>query len=207
MLIKQTVEQFVQSLASDSPAPGGGSASALSGAMAAALLAMVCNLTLGRPKYAAVEGELTVILAQAAQAQQRLMALVDRDTEAFNQVMEAYRLPKESTADQAARTNAIQLAVREAAEVPLQVANLCLEVLKLLPALTDKGNSNAITDMGVAARLAETGVQGAVYNVLINLGSIKDEVYVRSTTATCEGLVWESQKTLELVHGAVKNKL
>jgi len=209
MLVNQTVKQFVDSVASDAPAPGGGSVSALAGALAAGLVAMVCNLTIGRPKFAEAEGELKQLLDRSSTLQAELLKLVDQDAESFNQVMAAYRLPKEADEDKLKRSTAIQTATKSAAAVPLKVAGNCFDLLKMIPVLTEKGNPNAITDIGVAARMAEAGLQGAVYNVLINLGSLKDETFVAEAKALSDKYITESReiaaKTHQTTNAAVSN--
>lgn len=174
-LITLTVENFLDELASDSPAPGGGSVSALAGANAAALCEMVCNLTIGKEKYQNVSGELAAIKAKAAALRKTLVTAIDLDTEAFNQVMAAFKLPKGNDAERAARTQAIQDAYCQAIDVPFAVAEACAEILKLLPAVALQGNQNALSDAGVAANMALAGLEGAILNVRINLPSLKDE--------------------------------
>ena len=139
--------------------------------MAAALATMVCNLTVGREKYAAVEKKMDDILQEATKIQLRLTELVDDDTRAFNQVMNAFRMSKEDPN----RSGAIQNAMIQAAKVPLEVAEYSDKVLDLAYTVAQDGNKNAITDIGVAALFAESAVRGALLNVRINLGSIKDE--------------------------------
>jgi methenyltetrahydrofolate cyclohydrolase len=207
MLVNQTVREFVDIVASDAPAPGGGSVAALAGAMAAGLVVMVCNLTLGRPKYAVVEQELLGVKSRAEVMQQQLLELVDRDTESFNKVMTAYRLPKACEEETLFRSRAIQATSQEAAQVPLQTAELCWEVLQITDNLVSKANPNAITDMGVAANISETGLQGAVYNVLINLGSIKDEEFCMRARQRCQDLVAQARVVLARVGRAVEDNL
>ena len=207
VLINQTVKEFVASIASETPAPGGGSVAALSGAMAAGLGVMVCNLTLGREKFASFEVEISEVQARLTELQKKLLTLVDKDTEAFNLVMAAYKLPKESESDKAARLAEIQVANREASEVPLLVAQSCLEILKIVPVLIEKGNQNAITDMGVAARMAESGLQGAIYNVRVNLSSIKDTNFVAKANELAAQLLVQGKILLEQVHTGVVARL
>jgi formiminotetrahydrofolate cyclodeaminase len=207
MLIAKTVTGFADELASSSPAPGGGSVAALSGALGAALGVMVCNLTIGKAKYEAVWAELEPVKKEAEQLQQRLLELIDIDTDSFNKVMAAFKLPKETDEEKKARSEAIQAATMGAAEVPLEVALLCLKALRLTPMLAESGNENAISDIGVAAQQAEAGIQGAVLNVKINLGSIKDESFRQQAAAKAAGYLAEGQKIKEQVMDIVNNKL
>ncbi|MDY0091719.1 MAG: glutamate formimidoyltransferase [Candidatus Vecturithrix sp.] len=170
---------FLEDLASGSPAPGGGSASALAGALAAALASMVCQLTQGKKKFAEVTQEIEAIHAKMRQVQSRLQQLVTEDTIAFNAVMDAYKLPKTTPKEQTARQEAIQHAAKRAAETPLEVMQQALEVIKSAEILAEKGNPNAITDAGCAVHLAKAAIEGAALNVKINLNSIADAAFTQ----------------------------
>lgn len=206
-LVDLTVRGFVGKVASLSPAPGGGSVGALSGALAAGLLEMVCNLTIGRAKFAEVEEEMRGIAGKGQLLQKQLLELVDRDTEAFNTVMDAFKLPKETEEEKKARSAAVQAANRQATEIPLMGAGLCLEVLKLIPVVAEKGNPNAITDIGVAARMAESGLQATILNVRINLGSLKDEAYVSQVNSQVTGYLLDAGRLLEKTVEIVNSRL
>ena len=175
MLIKKTVENFSMELASDSPAPGGGSVSALAGSLAAALVAMVSNLTVGKEKFCQYEPEVQKALEDAEGLREKLLELVDEDTEAFNKVMVAFKLPKETEMERQKRSSAIQQAFIGAAQLPLQVVNNCLRIMQTSEVIIDWGNPNAVSDAGVSVLMAAAGARGAAMNVRINLGSIKDE--------------------------------
>ncbi len=177
MLEKRT-EEFLEELASDSPAPGGGSVAALCGALGAALVAMVCRLTVDKPKYADVSDELRQVMDRADGLRRTFAQLVERDTEAFQAVMSAFRLPKASDDEKAARSAAIQEATRGATEVPLEVHNLTVELMNLASRAAHQGNVNSISDAGVAAEMARAAARSAAMNVQINLGSLKDLEYV-----------------------------
>ena len=179
-LKNKTVEGFVAELASSSPAPGGGSAAALSGAIGAALVSMVCRLTIGKKGYEAFEKEAETVLEQSDPLWVELVSAIDRDAEAFERVMDAFRLPKGNDDERNRRSAAIQGAFREACESPRNTALKCLEVLRLCEILLGKVNVNAISDLGVAASSAYTGLEGALMNVAINLPSIKDVTYTSS---------------------------
>lgn len=174
MLMQMKLSEFLEELGSSSPAPGGGSISALAGALGGALAAMVCRLTVGNSKYTEVQPEIEAILVQADQLTSMLARCVDADTEAFNKVMAAYKLPKVTDAEKSIRGEAIQQAMIAATKLPLEVAVSCLQVLSLAVRVLAIGNSNAASDASVAGLMAHAGLHGALYNVKINLGSIKD---------------------------------
>jgi formiminotetrahydrofolate cyclodeaminase len=181
MLSDSTVVEFLKETAGDSPVPGGGSMAAHSGASAAALTEMVANLTLGKKSYEAVSAEMGTIAAQAAVLREQLVLDIDRDAEAYAGVMTAYQLPKETEAEKMLRGVEIQRAMRMAAIVPLEVARRSGDVMDLAIKAVARGNRNAITDGAVAGMLARTAVLAAVYNVKINLDSIKDTTFVETT--------------------------
>jgi glutamate formiminotransferase/formiminotetrahydrofolate cyclodeaminase len=166
-----TPTDFLKAIASSDPVPGGGSVSAYAGALGAALGRMVTGLTIGRKKYAAVEPEMTVLAAEADSLTTQLSSLVERDADAYALVSSAYKLPKDSPA----RDTEIAKALLGAAEVPLETARVCEKVAQLALAVAAKGNSNAVTDAGVAALLAEAGCKGASYNVRINVAALSDK--------------------------------
>jgi glutamate formiminotransferase/formiminotetrahydrofolate cyclodeaminase len=170
----QGAQDFLAAIASSDPVPGGGSVSAYAGALAAALTRMVAGLTIGKKKYVAVEPEMTVVAANAESLVRSLTQLVERDADAYSAVSAAYKLPKEPETAAAARSEAITKAMLGAAEVPLETARLCAEAAELAATVAAKGNTNAVTDAGVAALLAEAGARGAAYNVRINVASLDD---------------------------------
>ena len=182
MLVEKTVSQFIRELGSDSPAPGGGSTAALAGALAAALTSMVCRLTANSAKYAAVHGTARAILDKSERLAQKLTAYIDEDTQAFNAVMAAYKLPKATEEEKQLRAEAIQKATVGATMLPLKVAEHCLEVLDLAGQILAIGNANAASDAAVSGLMAHAGLKGALYNVKINLGGIKDAGFVRDAT-------------------------
>src|SRR5512136_2942856 len=158
---RSSIQAFLDELASSSATPGGGTAAAMAGAASAALIGMVCNLTIGRPRFAAAEDDLRAALAQAGALRGQLTALTEADTDAFNQVMAAYRLPKDSDEQQSARQAAIQTALKQATHVPLETATACATALHLVGRITTAVNPNALSDAGTAAVLAEAGLRGA----------------------------------------------
>lgn len=171
----ESLSGFVASVAASTPAPGGGSVSAHVGALGAALAQMVAGLTVGRKKYAAVDADMRALALKAAALGNELSALVAKDGAAYNVVMEAYKLPKETEAQVAARTAAIDQALVGAARVPLETARACAAVAALATEAAQKGNTNAASDAGVAALLAQAACRGAVYNVRINVASLTDK--------------------------------
>jgi glutamate formiminotransferase/formiminotetrahydrofolate cyclodeaminase len=170
----ESMSAFVGSVAGPSPTPGGGSVAAHAGALGAALAQMVAGLTIGRKKYAGVEGEMKEVAVRAAGLVTRLGALVQEDARSYEQVSAAYKLPKESESDQAVRATAIQRGLMGAAEVPLETARACAAVAELAAAVAERGNTNAVSDAGVSALLAEAACKGAAYNVRINVASMED---------------------------------
>lgn len=172
-----TVEEFAKVTASDAPAPGGGSVSAVAGSLAAALAEMVANLTIGKVKYADAEAEMKEIAGKAAAIREELVADIQKDSTSFNLYMEALGMPKGTDEEKAARREAMQNGLKEAAKVPLSVAGKAAEIFPLAEAVIARGNTNAVTDGLVAAMMARTAVIGALFNVKINLGSIKDEAF------------------------------
>lgn len=183
-----TVEGFVDVTASDAPAPGGGSVSALAGALAAALAEMVANLTVGKAKYAEVEGEMKELAAAGAALRKELVDDIQKDSTSFNLYMDAIGMPKDTDEEKAARREAMQNGLKAAAQVPLSVAEAAFKIFPIAEAVVARGNTNAVTDGLVASMMARTAVIGALFNVKINLGSIKDEAFVADLAAKVKEL-------------------
>lgn len=179
MLVDLTIKDFLAETAGNAPVPGGGSISALNGAIATALTEMVANLTIGKKKYAEVEGQMKTIATEAALIRERLVCDIDRDSEAYDRVFAAFKLPKETEEQLTERSRAIQDATKEAAIVPMRVAEEVASVMETIIYVAHKGNRNAVTDACVAMMAARTCVLGALLNVRINLGSIEDEAFVK----------------------------
>jgi glutamate formiminotransferase/formiminotetrahydrofolate cyclodeaminase len=203
-LVSMAVDRFADEVSSESPAPGGGSVAALSGSLAAGLSAMVANLTVGKKGYEAAWAELSVLAERAQGVKDRLVRAVDDDTDAFNAAMAAMRMPKSTPDEQAARNVALEAGYQQAARVPLQTAVACLDAMRLSLVVAEKGNANSASDAGVAALMARAGVEGAVLNVLINLGSVKDEAFKQACRSESEGLVAEAGVLCERVVGRVR---
>ena len=187
-LLDTTCEKFLEELASKQPTPGGGAASALCGATAAALTAMLGNLTAGKAGSEANDQMALEIIIAADKLRLELAQLADDDAAVFNKFMEAYKMPKATDTEKAMRTAAIGQAAIAAAEVPMQIADKSLEVLKLARKLIVFGNPNAISDGTVSALMARAALRSALYNVKINLGLIKDDEYVAAARAKMQQL-------------------
>jgi formiminotetrahydrofolate cyclodeaminase len=202
------VPAFLDDLASNSPAPGGGGAAAVTGAMGAALVSMVCNLTIGRQRYAQVEGEMRELLDRAESLRAELQQLAEDDVVAFNRLSAAYKLPRVTDSDIAIRKDAIQESLKRATEVPLRTARAATAILPLCPPVAERGNQAAVSDIGVAALLAHAAVRSALLNVEINLRTIEDGLYinqVRSEVARLtEHLGAEAEQVQQLVMSKIK---
>ena len=192
MLVDLTIKEFLAETASNAPAPGGGSISALNGAIATALTEMVANLPIGKKKYADVEGQTKTIATEAALIRERLIRDIDRDSEAYDRVFAAFKLPKETEEQIAERARAIEDATKEAAIVPMQVAEEIASVMETVIYVAHKGNRNAVTDACVAMMTARTCVLGALLNVRINLASIKDKAFVKQMKVKADHLESEA---------------
>jgi glutamate formiminotransferase/formiminotetrahydrofolate cyclodeaminase len=196
-LVEASLKDFVEELASNAPAPGGGSVSALAGALAGALCVMVTNLTLGREKYRDIWEDMERVGREANELCDRLLNLVDKDTEAYNQVIAALRLPKDDDTQKAIRQEALQEATKRAALVPMQTLQNVAKVVDLVGKVVERGNPNCITDAGVAVRLAHAAAMGAAYNIRINLLGISDNDFSTRLEKEMNGLMEEITKTVE----------
>ena len=203
MFTEKRIEEFLDELASKAPVPGGGSGSALGGALGAGLLSMVCNLTLGKKGYEGVQEEMQTILTKSESLRARLSELLEEDTRVYSELMSTYRLPKETPQDKQTRTDAIQAASKSAADVPLAIAGCCSEIIDLCLPAARKGNKWAVSDAGVSVVLAEASMRGALLNVEINLASIKDQGYIAETRARVESLTRGKSESKEQVMSIV----
>ncbi len=192
-LTKLSCQEFLEKLASSAPTPGGGGGAAMAGALAVALTSMVGNLTVGKEKFAQYEAEVQELLVKAEALRMKMFALVNADAEVFNSFMACYRLPKNTDEEKLARNQAIQNAAKEAAEVPLKIAEVCMEVMKLAERIAIIGNPGAITDAAVSSIMARAALRSAVYNVVVNLKLIKDEVYNQAMYAKIEAMQNEAE--------------
>jgi methenyltetrahydrofolate cyclohydrolase len=207
-MIKQSaVETFLDELASQSATPGGGSAAAIIGAMGAALVAMVCNLTIGKKKYAEVEDEMRALLEKAEALRHRLTGMIEDDVKAFDAVMGAYGMAKETDAEKAARGGAIQEALKQATEVPLRCCHAAREVIDLAAVASAKGNLNVISDAGVAVLAAYAALRSAALNVYTNAKLISDKNFAEAKVKELETLLSGAEGATEKAYELVKGKL
>jgi methenyltetrahydrofolate cyclohydrolase len=207
MAESETIAEFLDGLASSSPTPGGGGAAAISGAMGAALVSMVCNLTIGKKKYVEVEAELTDVLAKSEALRAELTGMIAEDVRAFDAVMGAYGLPKATDDEKAARTARIQEALREAIDVPLACCRACRKVIDLALVTAEKGNVNVVSDAGVAVLSAFAGLRSAALNVWVNAKGLEDRAFADARLAELEGLLGEAGVLNERVFEIVKGKV
>ena len=173
-----SIKAFLDKTAGSDPVPGGGSVSALNGSIASALAEMVANLTIGRKKYVEVEGIMTELAPKFNDLRKRMEEYIDRDSDAYNKVFDAYKLPKDTDQEKQLRKETIQQATEYAAMIPMEVARAVFEILPAIETVARKGNQNAITDACVAMMCARNAVLGALLNVRINLTSIENATFV-----------------------------
>ena len=202
--LSNSIGSFAELVAAGTPAPGGGSVSAYCGMLAASLGQMVCNLTIGKQKYAAAEPRLTEIRSEVERLGARLRELIAEDAASFEAVLQAYRLQKDSDEQKAHRAAQIQIALQGAVDVPVETAQRGFDVLKLLRELADIGNSNALSDVAVGARLAQTAIRGASYNVGVNLDSIPDRDVADKTRERMKGMIEQSRTIADEVEAKLK---
>jgi formiminotetrahydrofolate cyclodeaminase len=191
---EQTIDRFLATLASDSPTPGGGAVAALAGAAGAALVEMVCNITIDKKNYEDAWDRMRELRGQAERARSELMALADRDATAFDGVMEAFKMPKDTDGQRAVRAAAIQRGYLAAAKVPLEIARASASLMPLALETVERGNVNAASDGVSAAQMLFAGTECAIYNVQINAAALKDEAAaaaLRDEVAALEGTAEE----------------
>jgi methenyltetrahydrofolate cyclohydrolase len=207
MLVDLKLKEFADRLAAGVPTPGGGSASALAGCLAASLGAMVCELTLGKSKYEAVRPDMERARDALAGMRKDLLALVDRDADAYDEVSRAMKLPRETPEEKTARQEAIGRATQFATEIPVKTAETCLAVLEQVRIVAEKGNPNAVSDAGVAAHLARTGLEGAALNVRINLPGIPEKDRAALIEGRLARLEKEGERLLAETRGIVARRM
>lgn len=206
MIKDESVDTLLETLASQSATPGGGSAAAIMGAMAAALVSMVCNLTIGKRNYSDVEHEMQAVLGRAEALRRCLTELIHDDVQVFERVMGAYSLPRQTDAEKSLRGDAIQTALKEATLVPLACARASREVMELAEIVAGMGNRNVISDAGVAVLAAHAALCSAALNVRINAGNIDDAVFVESQLAGLEDIMRGADRLQATVCGLVSTK-
>ena len=204
-LVSLKVADFIDEVSRDTPAPGGGSIAALAGALGSALASMVVNLSIGKSEFDPIFDELCQLAEQAQTAKDELIRAVDADTEAFNEVIAGMRMAKDTPEQMAVRAKAIQAGYKLAAQVPVQTAQLCREVLDLCQAAANIGNKALMSDAGVGALMAFAGVQGAIHNVRINLPHIKDDAFVGKMKTQLGELLAESREICEAIQQQVES--
>jgi formiminotetrahydrofolate cyclodeaminase len=207
MITDSSIEKFLDDLASSNPTPGGGSAAAIMGAMGAALVSMVCNVTIGKKGYEAVEPEMKAVRDESERVRRRLTAMVAEDIAAFDSIMAAYKLPKATEDEKARRAAAIQAGLRRATEAPLDCARVCAEVIALSRRASEHGYLNVISDGGVGVLAGFTALRSAALNVYINAPALKDRAFVAAATAELGRLVETGAVESEAVYSLVRNKL
>ncbi len=202
-----SVERFLDELASGNATPGGGSAAAIMGAMGAALVSMVCNLTIGKKGYEAVDAEMRALLARSEALRTKLAGMVAEDIAAFDSLMAAYRLPKASDDEKVRRSAAIQQGLKAATEAPLACARGCAEAVRLAAISVEHGNVNVISDVGVGVVAAHAALRSAALNVHINAPQIKDMDFTARAVAELDALLAECGPLAERVHDRVKARM
>lgn len=206
MITALTVNDFLNETASNSPAPGGGSVSALAASLGAALTSMVCRLTIGKKKYVDVQSEIEKVLKKSEELRTKFTAIIDEDTAAFNQVMAAYGMPKETDSQKAQRSAVIQEATKFATLIPLKLMELCVEAIDLVKTVSERGNQNSFSDVGVAALMIRTGCEGAALNVRINLKSIKDKPFVDANATKSNSILSVINASTQAILGRVNEE-
>jgi formiminotetrahydrofolate cyclodeaminase len=204
MLRDLSLEAYLAKTASGDPVPGGGSSAALNAALAAALTEMVANLTIGRKKFEAVDAEMRAIAGKAAQFRQKLVQDIDRDSESYGEVLKAFQMPKGTDDEKAGREAAVQEAFKQAALVPLGVARDALAVMALGGSVVSRGNPNAASDGAAGVLAARMAVRTAVFNVRINLGSIKEEAFKAKLGREADRLEAEAERQEKAILAQLK---
>ncbi len=202
-----SLKNYLDTISSNSPTPGGGNVAAFSGAMACSLGIMVCNLTVGKKKYAEVEEEIKDVSFQLQSFENNFIQLAGDDNEAFDKVMEAFKLPKETEQDKKIRSEKIENATLHAASIPSQVVTVCSNVMPLIRTVASKGNQNSVSDAGVAASLLYTAAQGAYLNVLINCSSLPNNQQAVELLKKSENLFNEIQESSDEIIAVITAKL
>ena len=202
-----SVQNYLDTLASKNATPGGGSAAALMGAQAAALVSMVCNLTIGKPKYAEVEAEMQALLEKSESLREEFTSMIKADVDVFNRLMATYGLPKETNEEKEARSAAIQVVLKDATDVPLACAKACAEVIKLSQIAAEKGSAAVISDAGVGVMSGYAALKSAALNVYINAASLKDKEFAEQKLAELEAVLNGVETDVEHCYELVKSRL
>jgi methenyltetrahydrofolate cyclohydrolase len=207
MIKQSSIERFLDELASRNATPGGGSAAAVMGAMAAALLSMVCNLTIGKAKYRGVEQELSAVLARTEQLRKQLTEMIEEDVASFGAVMAAYAMPRQTQEQSVLRAQAIQTALKVATQVPLRCCRVCREIIDLSIVVAQKGNSNVVSDAGVAVLTAHAALRSGALNVMINAKVMTDRQFATSRLAELDALLSHASAATEGCYQSVRKAI
>jgi len=206
-LTDKPVTDFLDDLASNLPAPGGGSVAALSGALGAALVSMVCNLTLGKKGYEGVQADIEALLAQSEALRHEMVGLLEADVAAYTAYSQTAKMPKDTDEQKAVRATAMQVALKNATMPPMHIAEAAVKIMDLCMPAAEKGNKWAVSDAGVAVLMAEAALRAAALNVLINLGTIKDQDFVAEKRAHLDGLLAGKGVMRDEIYDYVASKL
>jgi len=207
MYLNRPLKDFIGDTSSRTPTPGGGSVSALTGALGASLLCMVANFTLGKKRYKEVEDEVKRLLKEVEELREKLTRLIQEDIEAYEQVHQAIKASRGTSEKGKDYSQLLEKAFKQASSIPLRTAQLCLQLIKLGEKLLFIGNPNLITDTGIGVLLAETALESAALNVEINLASIKDEEFKKKRWAELSSFLSEGKRIRDGVIGKIKNRL
>lgn len=200
---EMTLQAYHETLASSAPTPGGGAATALAASQGASLVSMVCNLTVGKEKYAQYQDLMENVLPQLEKMQATCLGLMDKDAQAFDQVAAVFALPKNSEAELAHRKEKMQLALKACTLPPMELMEESLKGLELTASVLGKSNQSAVSDLGVAALFFQSAIQGAWLNVTINLGSLQDETFVQTHKTRGEEILVKGKTLAEQIYGEV----
>ncbi|MDQ7816972.1 MAG: cyclodeaminase/cyclohydrolase family protein [Melioribacteraceae bacterium] len=203
MNLTKSLQEYFNELSSSSPTPGGGNVAAFCGALSSSLGTMVCNLTIGKKKYADVEQEMISMKESLVRYQNEFLNLAQKDNESFDRVMEAFKLPKETDAEKEERINKIEQATIGAAEVPSEVMKKCYDLIPILKTISDKGNKNSLSDAGVAIALVRTSTLGAYLNVLINCGSLNNQTIAEEMRKRANIIFEEVERSTTQILGSI----
>lgn len=206
-LTGESMRSFLKELSSAAPTPGGGSVAALSGALGAALISMVSNLTVGKEKYADVQDEIAALLRKSENLREELIELLEADVRVYTELSETMKMPRDTEEQKDRRTKEMDKALKAATNVPMKIAEACVSVMELCRPAAEKGNINAISDVGVGILMAEAGLRSAALNVLINLAWIKDTAFVKETREKLENLLSGNSDLREEIYEFVTSKL
>ncbi len=207
MNIDDSVRNYLEEISSSLPTPGGGNVSAFSGAVACSLGIMVCNLTIGKKKYIDVEEEMKDVKFELAISKEEFLNLAEKDNQAFDRVMDAFKLPKDTDEQKSVRNKKIEEATLEAAEVPAEVLKNCSKIISLFQTLAAKGNQNSVSDAGVGASLISTAAEGAYLNVLINCSSLSNQTVANEILKKNEIMLTEVKDSSSTIIRDIKKKL